>query len=214
MHERAVLQVPLLHRTRESFRLREDAIVYLCCQHVYKFLPENDWIFVEIAKRVPNASFVFVALNRPLGEDLRRRLERGFASAGLQASHHCVLIPKLTQFDYWNLHLVADIYLDTIGWSSGASTFDAVACRLPVVTMVGEFMRGRQAYAILSQLGVKETIAWDREGYVDIAVQLAADGDFRKEIGARMLRGHPQLFEDRRCVDALEGFLSDTCSRG
>lgn len=211
LYQKPAVPTPLLNRNRQSFQLREDAIVYLCCQHIYKFLPGNDRIFIEIAKRVPNAQFVFLAMNRLVGNDLRSRLDRAFAAAGLQASQHCVILPQLRQFDYWNLQLIADIFLDTVGWSSGASTFEAVTCGLPVVTLPGDLMRSRQGYAILTQLGVTETIAPDRASYIDIAVRLATDRLFLEDVKQRMVRGHPLLFADRSCIAGLEEFLLNVC---
>ena len=212
-YQKPVIPAPLLHKTREDFQLRDDATVYLCCQHVYKFLPGNDCVFTEIARRVPNAQFVFLAMNKLVGADLQTRLDRAFAAAGLQASQHCVILPQLKQFDYWNLHLIADVFLDTIGWSSGASAFEAIACQMPVVTVPGELMRSRQAYAILTQLGVTQTIARDNAGYVDIAVRLATDRSFREGVKQRMVRGYPLLYSDTRSVRAIEDFFRDVCGR-
>ena len=127
--------------------------------------------------------------------------------AGLAAERHCVVLPQLKHLDYWNLHRVADIFLDTIGWSSGGSVFEAVACRVPVVTIPGELMRSRQGYAILSQLGVTDTIARDGNHYVEIAVRLAEDLSFREDLVGRMVLGFPGLYSDNRGVGALEEFL-------
>jgi predicted O-linked N-acetylglucosamine transferase (SPINDLY family) len=152
-------------------------------------------------------------MNKLVGADLQTRLDRAFAAAGLQASQHCVILPQLKQFDYWNLHLIADVFLDTIGWSSGASAFEAIACQMPVVTVPGELMRSRQAYAILTQLGVTQTIARDNAGYVDIAVRLATDRSFREGVKQRMVRGYPLLYSDTRSVRAIEDFFRDVCGR-
>jgi protein O-GlcNAc transferase len=207
VYQKPVIPAPLLHKTRQDFQLRDDATVYLCCQHVYKFLPANDAVFTQIARRVPNAQFVFLAMNKAVGAALQRRLDRAFAAAGLESSRHCVILPQLKRFDYWNLHLLADVFLDTIGWSSGTSVFEAIACRLPVVTVPGELMRSRQGLAILTQLGVTDTIARDNPRYVDIAVRLAADRAFREDVKERMVRGYPLLYSDRRCVGSLEDFF-------
>jgi len=161
---------------------------------------------------VPRAQFVFTVTNPMVGADLERRLARAFADAGLRAADHCVLLPQLVRRRYWNLHRVADVFLDTIGWSSAVSTFEAVACRVPVVTLPGDLMRSRQAGAILSQLEVPDTIARDRAGYVEIAVRLAVDRGFRAGIVERMTRDNALLYNDRRPVTALEDFFRSACT--
>jgi len=117
------------------------------------------------------------------------------------------MMPQLKHLDYWNLHGVADIFLDTIGWSSGGSVFESIACKLPVVTMPGEFMRGRQAAAILTQLGVMDTIVGSKREYVDCAVRLGENLPRRRAIVERMVRGYPLLYSDRRSTATVEEFI-------
>jgi predicted O-linked N-acetylglucosamine transferase (SPINDLY family) len=200
---RALLGLP-----RSAFGLREDRTVYLCCQSLFKYLPKQDAALVEIAKRNPDAQFAFLAPNDAIREDFRRRLGRAFADEKLDAVDHCVLIPRsLNSFDYWNLNLISDIYLDTFEFSGGVTTLEAIACGLPVVTLPGEFHRGRHSSAILRRLGVTETIAHSVEEYVEIAVGLGQDREWRAQILQRMSAGHGSLFGDTSSVRALEEFF-------
>jgi predicted O-linked N-acetylglucosamine transferase (SPINDLY family) len=54
-----------------------------------------------------------------------------------------------------------------------------MACGLPVVTLPGPMMRARHTYAILTMMGIDETIASDEDDYVAIAVRFGKDGRFR-----------------------------------
>jgi predicted O-linked N-acetylglucosamine transferase (SPINDLY family) len=205
-YQKPVIPTAFLNKTRQDFMLREDAVVYLCCQYVFKYLPEQDDCFVQIAKRVPNSQFVFLTPNEFVSGDFRGRLERAFSEAGLRASDYCVVLPEVERFEYWNLVLLGDVVLDTMEWSGGVSTFEAIACRRPVVTLPGKLMRGRQSYAILTQLGVTETIARDLEDYVAIAARLGSDRRWRDSIVAAMSANSSLLYSDRTCVDELEAF--------
>jgi protein O-GlcNAc transferase len=85
---------------------------------------------------------------------------------------------------------------------------DAIACGLPVVSLPGSFMRGRHSYAILTQLGVTDTIARDKPEYIDIAVRLATDAEWRAGILSKMMANqHSCLYSDVRPVRALERFF-------
>ncbi len=203
-----VIPTMLLNLTRKDFQLRDDAVVYLCSQSIFKYLPDHDDVFAQIAKRVPNAQFVFLTMNTKVNSDFQKRLDRAFSAVGLNASDYCRFLPKyLSLFDYWNLYLVSDVYLDGIGWSGCNSTFDAVACNLPIVTIPGRFLRGRHSYALLTQLGMVETIATDKAEYVEIAVHLGRDSQLRLNLVQRMISARPYLYADVRCIQALEDFF-------
>jgi predicted O-linked N-acetylglucosamine transferase (SPINDLY family) len=205
-YQKPIIPTTLLNKTRRDFRLRDDAVVYLCIQYAYKYLPDQDKLLVQIAKRIPNAQFVFLTETNFIASDLQRRLERAFSAENLSADDYCVLLPALERFAYWNLSLVGDVFLDAIGWSGGVSTFEAIACKIPIVTLPGEFMRGRQSYAILTQLGATETIARDEREFVEIAVRLGVDKEWREGVIRKMGANYSSLFSDTKCVRALENF--------
>lgn len=205
--------IPEPTKNRFDFHLREDAVIYLSCQVVYKYLPQHDYIFAEIARQVPQAQFVFVfrstifnELNTPLETKFRQRLDKAFAAINLNSEDYCVFLQRQDWEGYTNLLLNSDVFLDTLSFSGGHTTFDAVACNLPVVTYPGEIMRGRQSYGILKMLGVTDTIAQNEAGYIDIAVRLGLNPQWRREISQRMSERHAYLYEDKTCVKALEQF--------
>jgi predicted O-linked N-acetylglucosamine transferase (SPINDLY family) len=104
------------------------------------------------------------------------------------------------------LNLLSDIYLDTISWSGGNTTLDAIACHLPTVTCPGEFMRGRHSYSFLRRLEITDTIAENEADYIEIAVKLGLNSEWRRDIAERMSQRQSNLFDDKTCVKALEAF--------
>ena len=211
-YRKPTIPASLLRRTRRDFQLRDDAIVYLCSQSVSKFLPQNDDIFATIAQRVPNAQFVFLVPNEIAGGDLGKRLARTFADRGVPAEGRCVLLPEQKHLDYWNLQLTGDVFLDTLGWSSAGSIFEALSCGRPVVTLPGELARSRQGLGILTQLGVTDTIASDKAEYVEIAVRLGVDRVWREGVMAGIAERLPRIFGDSRSIEALESFYVETAT--
>lgn len=207
-YEKPVIPSAIFDRTRSEFGLREDGIVYLCCQSLFKYLPQYDHIFAEIAKKVPESQIVFLTPSGPLERDFADRMNRAFSAIGLKYEDRCVFVPRLDIFHYWNLNAISDVYLDSIGWSGFNTTMEAIACRLPVVTLPGQFMRGRHSYAILKQLGVTETIAQSEEEYVTIAARLGLDKAWREQVVDRMVANYSRIYSDSRSVTALEDFYS------
>jgi predicted O-linked N-acetylglucosamine transferase (SPINDLY family) len=202
-----VIPRALLAKTREDFGLKKQSTIYLSCQSIFKYLPKHDHVFARIASQVSDAHLVFVGSDGARAEKFLKRLGRAFSQIGLSAEDRCTVLPELSGLDFWNLHLLADVCLDTLGWSGGKTTLEAVACGLPVVTCPGEFMRSRHSAAILRLLRATETIARDEGDYVRIAVKLGLDGQWRNSVRIRMAAGHPYLYSDETCVSALESFL-------
>ncbi len=211
-YTKPVIPTFLLTKTRADYGLRADSVVYSCCQDIVKYLPEHDRVCAQIAARVPNAQFVFLVPNEFVRHDLSKRLGHAFSSVGLRAEDYCVLLPKCAHFNWLNLIMISDAFLDTFGWSGGITTFEAVACGTPVVTLPGTFMRGRQSYAILTQLGVTETIARTKTEYVELAAKLGLNRVWRERIVQRMIQGYPNLYSDSRPVRALEEFFQRVVS--
>lgn len=194
-------------KNRADFQLRHNAVVYLSCQTLTKYLPQYDYIFAVIAQRIPQAQFLFISRPNPdIADQFRQRLQLAFSKYSLNSERYCVILPVQDQIAYWNLNLVSDIFLDTLGWSGGHTTLEAIACNLPVVTCPSELMRGRHSYGILQMLGVTETIAKDEAEYVEIAVRLGLDPVWRQSIVQQLLSNHSCLYDDKTCVLALEEF--------
>ncbi|AFZ17273.1 O-linked N-acetylglucosamine transferase, SPINDLY family protein [Allocoleopsis franciscana] len=195
------LEVPSLTKTRSDFGLRDDAVVYLCCQAPYKYLPQHDFIFVEIAKRVPQAQFVFVR-----ADVLKPRLKATFAAVGKSSEDYCVFLSFLNHENYLRLNLLSDVFLDTLGFTGGNTTLAALACNLPVVTCPGECMRGYMSTGMLKMLRLSETIAENEAEYIEIAVRLGLEPTWRHEIVQYTMKHGKCLFNDKSCVAALEEF--------
>lgn len=199
--------LPERTKSRSDLNLREDAVIYLCCQSLFKYLPQFDTIFSQIAQRLPQAQFAFISHPvAAINAQFITRLSRAFANFKLNYEDYCVILPRLEGIDYFNLNLVSNVFLDTFSWSGGNTTLEAIACGLPIVTCPGEFMRSRHSYGILKRMGITETIAQDEIEYVEIAVRLGIDTNWRQEIVQKIYERHHWLYDDKTCIAALENF--------
>jgi predicted O-linked N-acetylglucosamine transferase (SPINDLY family) len=214
--------VPSPGYSREGYNLSKDECIYLSCQSLFKYLPQYDFLYPAIAQAFPQARFLFVShYSQQVSSQFQRRLDQAFQAYGLIGSEYYRLLPRQSWEGFMRLHLMSDVYLDTIGWSGGNTTLEAVACGLPVVTYPGSFMRGRHSYGILRRLGVTETIAQTVEDYIQIALTLGQNPDYRQQIRERIQAGHQLLYQDLTCVEALYSFFQQaidvyqhqTCSR-
>ncbi len=192
---------------RTTFNLPDDSILYLSCQFFPKYLPQYDYIFPEIALQMPNAKFLFISRESDyIAKIFRARLESSFLKVNLNFSDYCLILPRLNMQEYLQVNLLSDIYLDTLSWSGGNTTLEAIACGLPVVTCPGSLMRSRHSAAILTQLGVTETIAYSELEYIQLGVKLGIDTHWRIEIKDKIKSNLVNLFAKQLPVRALESF--------
>ncbi|MBP0020943.1 MAG: O-linked N-acetylglucosamine transferase, SPINDLY family protein [Cyanobacteria bacterium SBLK] len=196
-------KIPPLLKTRNDFQLPEHSIIYLCCQAPFKYLPQYDRIFPEIALQMPQAKFLFLR-----GKLLKSRLERIFTTYNLNYLDYCIFKEIPDRLGYLSINLLSDVYLDTFTWSGGNTSLEAIACHLPLVTCPGDFMRSRHTYSFLKMIDLTETIARDREEYIKIAVKLGQDKNWRDKIVKKMKENCDRLYSDRECIVGLEKFFT------
>ena len=216
----SVHYTPVVHPARPLRRdeagLRASAVVFLCAQSLFKYLPQYDELFPRIATQLADCQFAFFASQRaaPLTEKFQRRIARAFAQAGLDPTRHIVMLPRMDGASFQAVARLSDIYLDSIGWSGCNTTLETMACGLPPVTWPGAALRGRHTYAFLRMIGLDELIASDFDSYVALAVRLARDAGWRDAVRSRVLERFAQLAGDTACVRALEAFLEGAAANG
>jgi predicted O-linked N-acetylglucosamine transferase (SPINDLY family) len=195
--------------SRADLGLRESAAVFWSGQALSKYLPRHDAIFPRIARAVGDCQFVFIAFARDdaVTTVFRRRLARAFAAEGLDADTYCVVLPAMSQDHFIAAIGLCDVVLDTIGWSGGKSTLEALTHDPAIVTLPGKLMRGRHTAAMLRLMGAEATIAGSVEDYIGMAARLARDAGWRAAVRARVRANKQRLFCDLAPIKALEDFI-------
>ena len=207
--------VPTFYGQRSDFQLKDDAIIYLCSQCLLKYLPQHDYFFPSIAQRNQLSQFIFFDsfLGPVTTDSFIKRIEKAFAEFELDYHQYCVFFPQIETQKYLSLNCLSDVFLDNFSFSGGFTTVDAIACSLPIVTCPGKIMRARQSYGMLQMIEVTETIAETEEEYIEIAVRLGLDHDWRKRIREKMKANKHRLFNDQDCVRGLEAFFEEAVQK-
>ena len=198
---------------REAYSLPRDATLLLCPQSLFKIHPDNDALFARVLTANPRAMLVLFAGRHPVVTDqFMRRLARCFEQHGLPIRERTRVLPQLPHEDYLAVNLACDAMLDTMRWSGGQTSVDALDCGLPVVTLPGAMMRGRQSAGMLSLLGLSELIAAVVDDYVRIATRLCQDPSWRDQLAASIRERNGTLFDDSAPIEALEDFYREAVS--
>ena len=133
----------------------------------------------DVLERVPRALLAF----SPTHPALRPVFERLCAAAGIAtrpAASSCrkdATMPRTRRATR-----VVDFVLDPMPFGGVNGVLEPLDAGVPVVTLVGKRHGERSAYSILSNLGVTHTVAQGGRDYVDIAVRLAEDAGFMRDV--------------------------------
>lgn len=153
--------------------------------------------WARVVREVPGSKFAFI---RPEGNapSFRQHMADYFAAEGVSADRLVFHTVRGAHMPFYN---EVDITLDPFPLTGGTSTCEALWMGAPVVNLRGEALFERLSYSILSNVGLAHHSADTLEGYIDIAVKLAADREQRREL-RRTLRdrirqsplGQPEAF--------------------
>jgi len=202
-------EIQHIKASRETLELRPKSIVYHCFQSLYKFLPQYDDVFPKIAQQAGDCQFLFVShpyINSVI-EQFQTRINWAFDRFHLDPNDYVVFLPPLAPESYQSLNYLSDIFLDPIGWSGCNSVLEALSCNLPVVTLPTKLMRGREGSAILTMMGVTETIAATPDDYIMLAAKLGKNPAWRKQISDKIAAHKHLVYRDKICIKGLENFL-------
>ncbi|HLX29248.1 MAG TPA: tetratricopeptide repeat protein [Casimicrobiaceae bacterium] len=193
---------------RARFDLPADRTLLLCPQSLFKVHPDNDALFARVLAANARATLVMFDGRHPRVTDrFMTRVTRALDAHGVSVRERIIVLPPAPHDDYLRINLACDLMLDTLHWSGGNTSLDALACGLPVVTLPGDYMRGRQSAAMLRLAGTPELIATDADDYVRIASRAIEDVAWRRSLAATIRDGAGALFDTRAPLDAFAALL-------
>jgi protein O-GlcNAc transferase len=196
--------------TRAQLGLADDRRVYVCPQSLFKIHPDNDDIFCELMARDDKAVLLFFQGNHAaITQQFSARLSERMKAHGLPQRNQVKFLPRMDAASFRGVLSLADVVLDTLHWSGGNTSLDALAVGAPIVTLPGEFMRGRQTAAMLRRVGASELIATNRGQYIDIAIKVAHDRERRAQLRETIAQNRGAVFETIAPIRALESILHE-----
>jgi predicted O-linked N-acetylglucosamine transferase (SPINDLY family) len=190
-------------------RARDGRTRLVCAQNLYKLHPRHDALFGRILARAPDTTLDFLTAATPeQAAGFERRLApvlRDFDIDPARVRVHSTLTGEA----YRRRIADADLLLDTLGFSGGITTLDALWQERAWLTLPGECMRGRQSSAMLLQLGLEPLVASSEADYVERAVALADSPEQLRELAREIAERKHALFRDTEVCSAFADFLRD-----
>ena len=178
--------------------------ILLCAGTPFKYAPQNDALWIDIARRCQPCKLIFFR-SKPesLSSLLEARLRKAFVDANMDFDTHVRFIPWLPQTDFFALLDRADAYLDSAGFSGFNTAMQAVERCTPIVAWEGQFMRSRFASGILQELGLDEWVATSVNEYAALVERLCANSALRDDVRHTLSTRQARAFGDAHPVDAF-----------
>ncbi len=190
--------------SRIALGLPDDRRLYLLPQSLFKMHPDNDAVMTAVAQHDPDALLVlFRGEGGAAFAPYRRRIDAAFRSAGLDPDRHLLFLSMGTRERFLQINRQCDVMVDTLHWSGGNTSLDALVSGLPIVTCPGEFMRSRQSAAMLGMMGLDELIVESPDRLAQAAVAIACNPVYRRDLNRRIDAALPALFDTGGLAEAM-----------
>jgi predicted O-linked N-acetylglucosamine transferase (SPINDLY family) len=189
-------RVPPTAPARASQGLRDDALVLLGANAVYKITPPLWAAWMEVLRRLPEAQLWQLSGG---GQADARLLEAAGDLAG-----RIVFAPPVDMDAHLARLQLADIALDSWPCNGHTTTSDALAAGVPVVTLMNDSFPGRVAASILAAAGLNSCVTRGPAGYVERVCELGRDAAVRAELRRHILSRPAGLYDMTRFARELE----------
>lgn len=184
---------------------RNGFITFGSFNHPAKLVGPARRAFHEVLARVPGSRLLVAGVgSQRTAEQLRREIIGGSIDAA-----RVQVLPRMDLDRYFPLFDDVDIALDSLPYSGGTSTCDALWMGVPVVTAPGTRSASRSCASLLASAGLGDWIAASPAGYAELAASKAADRRALAGLRATLrqrLRASP-VMDEARFTRALEAAL-------
>ena len=157
-----------------------------------------------ILKSLPDACLQIIDGSHPAWSVLlKRRMLKKLSSV----CDRIEIIPRRDKKAMAELLHAADVILDTPHFSGGMTTYQSLASGTPVVTLPGDFMRGRVTLGIYREMGMMDCVSENIDDYIDITKRLCLDVTFSNKVRDQIKECQGNIFGNRKVIDRHAKFF-------
>jgi len=197
-----------IHKSEINNKKNDGITNFISLQSNFKLLPQHDHIYFDIIKENPKSKFTFISTkNEFIAEKFKKRLIKISKDKGLIFKDFFIFYPQTSYENYINLIYKSDIVLDSLDWSGLNTSLDAINLDKPIITLPSNFMRGRHTCGVLKILKIDELICSSKKEYIDLAVKLSTDLEFKEKIVKKININKKLLFDNYKTIEFLENFF-------
>jgi protein O-GlcNAc transferase len=187
-------------KQRSFFGFGESEHLYFCTQNLRKIHPDFDKLAADILRKDPQGILILIEDKYP---NITMLLKNRISGSQADVADRIRFLPRLSYPDFLSLTAQVDVVLDSLYFVGANTTYDTFAVGTPIVTIPGKYQRGRFTYAAYRQMGIEDCIAFSEDEYVNIALKVGGDKEYRNVLSGKIKEGKSLLFEDISVVQQL-----------
>lgn len=166
------------------YEARSQRVIFGSFNNVTKLSQRTVCLWSRILKEIPHAELLLKDKQFNNSVERDRVLER-FVACGVERER-VELIGSVPRAEHFACYNRLDVALDPTPYGGTTTTADALWMGVPVITLRGDNWVGRVSASILTTIGLPELVANDEDGYVGLAKDLAAHGEWRRLLRERL----------------------------
>ena len=188
---------------RAALGIAEDAVLLGAFVTPMKLSARCLTLWKKVLDRIPQAKLIFSPITPAFGQIYRHLM----GQVEIAEDRYLFLpIPNGGEPLRQARYQIIDFVLDPMPFGNVNGALEPLDAGVPIVTLVGQRHGERTVYSILKNLGETRTIAESGNDYVDIAVRLATDTEFMRDVRAGIRKGlaHSPLTDMKQHCRYLE----------
>ena len=201
--------IPQFSKSREALGLPLKGNIYLCPVMLQKIHPDFDRAIAKILSRDDTGTVVFFEGfgSSSWAKLLKQRFERTIPAL---LRKRILFHPWVSdKDDFLRVIKLSSVVLDPFHFGIGTTGLHVVAVGSPLITLPGEFLRGRCAVAYCKQLDIPECVANDEDDYVAKAVSIATDESLRSRISEKIQANSSLVFDEQGAAAEFASTLQE-----
>ncbi|MGB3510823.1 MAG: glycosyltransferase, partial [Microcoleaceae cyanobacterium] len=201
--------------SRESWGVTDKNIVFVSGANFYKIIPELRETWAKIIAAVPNSVLVLYPFNPNWSNNYQASthfvndMRSIFSKYGIDKKRLIVIKTLPSRSDIKECLKLCDVYLDSYPFAGVNSLIEPLEIGIPIITKNGNSFRSLMGSSLLRSLSIPDLIVNNETEYINLAIKLANNSEFREQKRQEILEKMQQnpSFLDSRTYSAQIGEL-------
>ena len=181
-----------LFKSKEHFGITQDTVAIFCAQSLFKLNPIYDDYIINILKNIDNS--VLILLDNQNKAKVIERFNNYKIGSKLR------FFPPSDHYIYMNLMNICDFVLDVYPFGGCNSSFEAFSLGKVIVTQPSIMINGRFTSGFYKKMGLEKLICNSKEEYINFAIKLGNDSEYRTSLENEIKDNNKVLFLDQETI--------------